>query len=212
MSRPERGALALAVVASAAVLAACGASSPVRSAATMAQESAPVTGDSARVHEHAIAALQAGELLEAELLLEQLLAEHPQSPGALLNLAIVYREDGRGDQALELLERANALDPGHPEANLMLGIARRERGEFAAAERAYRRAIETRPDYALAHYNLAVLLDLYLHRSSEALDHYQLYQLLLAEPDQSVARWIIDLRRRLGANDTDARVARGDGL
>ena len=66
------------------------------------------------------------------------------------------------------------------------------------------------PDYGLAHYNLGVLLDLYLRRTSEALEHYEAYQASLAAPNETVARWIIDLRRRVGNADA-ARVAQEDG-
>jgi tetratricopeptide (TPR) repeat protein len=89
-------------------------------------------------------------------------------------------------------------------------VLRRE-GAFTEAEAAYRRAIATDPNYALTHYNLGVLLDLYLRRPEEALECYELYQSLLAEPNQTVGRWIVDLRRRLGLNDDATRVARETG-
>jgi len=97
-----------------------------------------------------------------------------------------------------------------PSANTQLGILLREDGKFAAAEKAYRRALETDPDHALAHYNLGVLLDIYMRRSAEALAHYEAYQASLAQPDETVGRWIIDLRRRAG-NGSGARVAQGEG-
>jgi hypothetical protein len=73
------------------------------------------------------------------------------------------------------------------------------------------RAIASDPDYALAHHNLGVLLDLYLHRPAEALQHYERYQELIAEPDATVGRWIIDLQRRVGRNEDAARLAQEDG-
>jgi hypothetical protein len=51
-----------------------------------------------------------------------------------------------------------------------------------------------------------VLLDIYLRRTAEALEHYESYQSTLAQPNETVARWIIDLRRRVG-NGEAARVA-----
>jgi lipoprotein NlpI len=104
-----------------------------------------------------------------------------------------------------------AIDPAHAAANNQHGILLRRAGEFAAAESAYRQALETDPQYLLAYYNLGVLLDLYLRRPTEALEYYELYQSSLAEPDQKVGRWIIDLRRRVGAADNAARVAQEDG-
>jgi Tfp pilus assembly protein PilF len=127
-----------------------------------------------------------------------------------VNLALVYLHDGRRDDARASLERALSAAPGHAAANTQLGILLREDGEFAEAEAAYRRALATEPDHALAHYNLGVLLDVYLRRTAEALEHYEAYQASLAEPNETVARWIIDLRRRAGGGDA-ARVAQGDG-
>jgi tetratricopeptide (TPR) repeat protein len=107
-------------------------------------------------------------------------------------------------------ELALGVDPGHAAANTQLGILLREDGKFEAAEAAYRRALETDPDHALAHYNMGVLLDIYLRRTAEALEHYEAYQASLAQPDETVGRWIIDLRRRAG-NGSGARVAQGEG-
>jgi lipoprotein NlpI len=127
-----------------------------------------------------------------------------------VNLAIVYMRDGRTREARTMLDQALALEPGHAVANNQLGILLRNEGRFADAERAYELALATDPGYALAHYNLGVLLDVYLRREAEALEHYELYQASLSEPNENVARWIVDLRRRLGGNTT-SRVAQEDG-
>ena len=50
-----------------------------------------------------------------------------------------------------------------------------------------------------------------VHHGLEALEHYERYQSLVAEPSGQVAGWIIDLRRRLGVPEEDsARVAQED--
>jgi len=90
------------------------------------------------------------------------------------------------------------LTPTGIEQARAAGILLREAGKFEEAEQAYRRALETDPDYALAHYNLGVLLDVYLRRGAEAIPQYEAYQSSLAEPDKKVAGWLIDLRRRFG--------------
>jgi tetratricopeptide (TPR) repeat protein len=160
----------------------------------------------------AVAAMTNDDMVEAELRLEQFVLEYPHFPGAYVNLAILYERDGRHDEARAALDEALALDPAHASANHQLGILLRQQGEFAEAEQAYLRALETAPDFALAHRNLGILLDLYLQRPSEALQHYQRYQELIAEPDVIVGRWIIDLERRVGADADAARLARGESL
>ena len=177
-------------------------------AAAAAAALEPVPEAAVAAYARALDALRAENWLEAELQLEQLALEYPQYPGPHVNLALIYLHDGRRNDARTELELALGVEPGHPTANTQLGILLREDGKFAEAEAAYRRALETNPAHGLAHYNLGVLLDLYLRRPDEALEHYEAYQASLAEPNETVGRWIIDLRRRVGANT--ARVAQGD--
>jgi lipoprotein NlpI len=160
-------------------------------------------------YDRALAAMRAQDWLTAQVELEQLTGEYPAYPGPYVNLAIVLMHDGHGDEARKALDSALALDPGHAAANNQLGILLREQGKFEEAEQAYRRALATDPNHALAHYNLAVLLDIYLRRPADAVEQYEAYQSSLAEPDENVARWIIDLRRRAGTGGDAARVAQG---
>jgi Flp pilus assembly protein TadD len=155
--------------------------------------------------------MASGDWLEAAVELEQLVAVHPEYPGPYVNLAIIHMRDGRNAEARAALDNALAIDATHAAANNQLGMLLRREGAFTDAEAAYRRAIATDPQYALAHYNLGVLLDLYLRRPSEALECYEFYQSTLAEPNQTVGRWIVDLRRRLGMNENATRVARETG-
>jgi len=202
-------------VGGALLLAACGGTTPSRPWAearvAVPEEPVEVPEKAALAYERALAEMAAENWIEAELALEQLVLEHTGFAGPYVNLAIVYMQDGRDDEARTALEQALAIDSAHAAANNQYGILLRRAGKFAAAEDAYRRAIATDPQYLLAYYNLGVLLDLYLHRPAEALEYYELYQNSLGEPDQKVGRWIIDLRRRLGAADNAARVAQEDG-
>jgi tetratricopeptide (TPR) repeat protein len=175
-----------------------------------AAASEPVPEAAAAAYQRAIAAMRSENWLEAELELGQLTLEQPAYPGPHVNLALVYLHDGRREDARAALERALELEPGHAAANTQLGIMLREDGKFAEAEAAYRRALATDSEHAIAHYNLGVLLDIYLRRTAEALEHYEQYQASLTEPNETVGRWIIDLRRRVN-NSESARVAQGDG-
>jgi Flp pilus assembly protein TadD len=180
-------------------------------AAAATGKAVPIPTEVVAQHSRAVAAMASGNWLEAAVELEQLVAVHTQYPGPYVNLAIIHMRDGRDTEARAALDHALAIDAAHAAANNQLGMLLRREGAFAEAEAAYRRAVETDPGYALAHYNLGVLLDLYLRRPAEALECYEVYQSLLAEPNQTVGRWIVDLRRRLGMNENATRVARETG-
>ena len=131
--------------------------------------------------------------------------QYPDYPGAHVNLAIIFvaRDDL---QAAEMsLTDALIIDPVHAQALNQLGMLLRRQGRFEEAESAYMKAVTADPDYALAHYNLGVLNDLYLQRLDTALDHYERYQALAGE-DQQVTRWIADLKRRIDAPPRTANV------
>ena len=115
---------------------------------------------------------------------------------------------GRDDlQAAEnSLTDALIIDPEHAAALNQLGMLLRRQGKFQEAEAAYLKAVTASPDYALAHYNLGVLNDLYLRQLEDALLHYERYLELVDEEDKQVTRWIADLKRRITATQRTANV------
>jgi len=169
--------------------------------------------DSARVipsaaltmFEQAAASLAAGDLPDAELRFKEFLLQYPEYPGAHVNLAIIHVTNNNDDAARASIEAALALDPNHAAALNQLGMLLRRNGKFLEAEAAYLKAVTVSPDYALAHYNLGVLNELYLQRLDAALKNFEDYQLLAGE-DKQVARWIADLRRRVATNQRTANV------
>jgi Tfp pilus assembly protein PilF len=157
------------------------------------------------MYEQAVAIMATGDTLEAQLRFQEFLLQYPEYPGAHVNLAIIYARNGN-DQATEgSLTDALIIAPEHPEALNQLGMLLRRQGKFDAAESAYTRALAARPDYALAHYNLGVLNELYLQRLDVALLHFETYQSLTGE-DKQVEKWIVDLKRRVQANQRTANV------
>ena len=105
------------------------------------------------------------------------------------------RADAQG--ALAAFEAALEANPLNCDALNAMGVMARERGEFDTAETLYRTCVNYDPTYAAAYLNLGILYELYLGRFPEALAAYQDYQLLLDEPDQLVAGWLLDLERRV---------------
>lgn len=158
---------------------------------------APVSPALQQAYDQALVHLKAGRNKEAEQALLALAQRAPELSGPHANLGIVYHRTGRTKAAIEALNRAIQLNPRRAVYYNELGIIYRQEGKFDDARRQYRKALDADPDYALAHLNIAILYDLYLQEPKEALPHYQRYQQLLPAEDGVVAKWIIELERRI---------------
>ena len=155
--------------------------------------------------EQAASAMAAGDEIDAELRFKEFVLQYPGYPGAYVNLAIISAQGG-DDKATEgFITDALIIDPQHPAALNQLGMLLRRQGKFLEAESAYLKAVTASPDYALAHYNLGVLNELYLQRLDAALQHFERYQQIEGE-DKQVTKWIVDLRRRLDVKQRTAKV------
>lgn len=141
---------------------------------------------------------------DAEQALGKLSRSHADDATYWLNLGIVYANTERLTEAEEALIKAQTLAPRAPVVHNELGIVRRHRGDFSGAASAYRAAIQADPGFANAHYNLGVLLDLYLRQHSEALVHYETYLSLTPQGDKTVNGWVKDLRRRTSSGPSTA--------
>jgi len=156
--------------------------------------------------EQAVAVMASGDFLDAELRFKDFLLRYPAFPGTHVNLAIIHSQNGNDEATQAAIDAALALNPEHPAALNQQGMLLRRNGKFIEAEAAYLKAVTASPDYALAHYNLGVLNELYLQRLDVALQHFETYQ-KLAGDDKQVEKWIADLRRRVAANQRTANVA-----
>lgn len=137
---------------------------------------------------------------QAEAQLQKVLATNPKLSGAHLNLGLVYvqqQEKKRAEQAFNAAINANHTNL---DAYNQLAILQREAGNFSAAESHYKKALSVWPYHADSHKNIAILYDLYLGKSAEALPHYEAYLQLIGGDDKQTKSWIVDLQRRLGIN------------
>ena len=64
----------------------------------------------------------------------------------------------------------------------------------------YLASIDQSAGYANAHLNIAVLFDIYLYDLDQAMGHYKKYQSLTNNSDKLVAKWVVDLERRIAVN------------
>lgn len=118
--------------------------------------------------------------------------DYPQFSGPLANLGILYAKRKDNALAIASLRKAVAVNPRNAIAWSWLGALQRNAGDFDHARESYLNAIAARPDYAPAHYNLAVLYDVSLKRPAEALAEYRAYRAL--DPDRLIVdAWIREL-------------------
>ncbi|MCG8673041.1 MAG: tetratricopeptide repeat protein [Pseudomonadales bacterium] len=156
-------------------------------------EASKASGD----YNRALDAMKAGSLQDALLLFQEIGARYPSLSGPIVNQAIILRQQGKLEQAKALLQKAILNKTQNPYLMNELGLINRELGKFEAAKQAYLSAIRIEPNYDKAHYNLAVLADLYLHDPVLAFNEFEAYQALQPTPNKKVAGWLKEIKRRI---------------
>jgi Flp pilus assembly protein TadD len=175
-------------------------SAPVAAAAP--EPELPVAPAAQRSYDDARRALAAGRTQDAERGFRALVQSYPELGGPHAQLGLIHRQAGKLPEAVAEFELAVKANPKQPLYFNQLGIAYRQQGQFAKARQAYERAIELDPNYAAPQLNLAILHDLYLRDSVQALAMYERYQALSAGKDATVTKWIADLKNRKGDKTT----------
>jgi tetratricopeptide (TPR) repeat protein len=99
----------------------------------------------------------AGQLADCEKTVQRALSVDPEDPGSLYLLGLLrYRQD-RLDEALDALSLSAKFNPTNAATQNFLGCVLADKGLRPAAETAMRKALQADPDYADAHFNLAVV-------------------------------------------------------
>ena len=154
-------------------------------------------------YSQALAAMRAGDTPKARRLMKELSQTQPELAGPQINLAILLLAEQDDSGAEALFRRVLEQTPGHPVASNQLGLLLRQQGRFSEAQQAYENALQTEPEYLLAHRNIGILYDLYLQKPEKALYHYQRYQSLAGTADTEVTGWIADLKLRTDAGHSE---------
>jgi Flp pilus assembly protein TadD len=104
-----------------------------------------------------VAQFRQGKLTAAQLALERAITIEPNDAFSLTTLGAVMIEQNRIEDAMNYLERANESSSDDPITLNYLGVAASQLNQFGKAEQSLRRAITVQPEYAEAHFNLAVI-------------------------------------------------------
>ncbi len=115
---------------------------------------------------------QAGRLLEAEQLYQQVLAQQPPQARVVYLLGLANHQRGNWAAAVQWYQQAIALQPDYGDAHNNLGVLFVQQGNLTAAAEHYRAALASQPQNAHAHANLGVILQ-QLGQVDAAIAQYQ---------------------------------------
>ena len=162
-----------------------------------ALSSADKRGGETALYQQAIAHLKSNEPDKAERIFRTLTKESPSLTEPWVNLALIELKRNNIDAAEKLLNAALERDPTFPQTLNLLGVIESKKGNARQAEKFYSQAIAQRDEYAIAHYNLALLYDIYLQDRKKAVPHYQRYLELIDYKDENTSRWLEGLKSTL---------------
>lgn len=143
----------------------------------------------------AIIFLNNNKLDQAKEILVELNTERPELAGPYVNLAAIALKNNDPVKAIELAKIAVEKNPKLPQALNLLAYLEQMNGEITLAINHYKQAIENKEDYAIAHYNIALLYDIYLQDIESAIPHYERYLKLTNNKDKNTADWLEQIKR-----------------
>jgi tetratricopeptide (TPR) repeat protein len=114
--------------------------------------------------------------------------------GPYVNLAIIAIQDKNSEEAFKLVNLALNKNPNLAQALNLLAFLEQQEGKIQQAEKHYQDAIKNKDDYAIAHYNIALLYDIYLQDIDKAIVHYERYMKLINNKDKRTADWLEQLK------------------
>jgi Flp pilus assembly protein TadD len=130
--------------------------------------------------------------------LEKLVVAEPSLAAPPIDLGMLHAREQRWAEAESSLVEGLKRDPTSAAGWNELAAVQREAGRFKDAEASYRQALDADPMHHRSHRNFAVLLDLYLWRPAEALQHFEAYLSRSGTADRQVSGWVAELKRRVG--------------
>ena len=144
-------------------------------------------------YDRAMAALQNNELTKAQRILTELAQLRPDSVGVWINLGLVHFKRQDLDSAQKAVDEALRLVPDVAEGLNLKGLIEYQRGHVQAARDYYQAALRQNADYGLAHYNLALVYDVYFRDIAKAVKHYRRYLALDGQGDEETMVWVGEL-------------------
>lgn len=150
-----------------------------------------------RDYSRALKQLASGETDKAGKTLSRLGKSHPTHLGLWVNLANAQYQENDFKTALDTLNKAAAINQKAPEIYNLSGLIAVAQGDYKAAENHYLKALSLNKNYANAHYNLALVYDIFYQDIQLAVVHYEKYLSLTTEEDPTTTSWVEELKLSL---------------
>jgi len=177
------------------LLTSCSATNETTSVATSGLNPLEQSDSERDEYKKALSLLNRNKLDAAKEMLQELRNDRPELAGPYTNLALIALKQKEPEKALELVQISLTKNNKFPQALNLLAYLEQVNGEIRAAEKHYLEAIKYKGDYAIAHYNLALLYDVYLQDIPSAIPYYEKYMKLTNGKDKNTADWLQQIKR-----------------
>lgn len=167
------------------------------STAVISAKAAPLAATDKTAYANAIAALEKGNAKEAAASLTKIAEANPGYLDAWVNLATANYTIKRNDDAKRAIEHARELQPQSADIHNVQGLIYAEEGRYKEAEQLYLAALKLDSKNASAHYNMALLYDIYYQDIAKAIPHYENYLSLSSIKDEKTEAWTDELKQTL---------------
>lgn len=174
----------------------CATEQPKKVEARSASPVVVLTAEARADFDAAMAYIKAEEYEKGIELLNKVAKAAPNNAVPNINLALVYKKQGKLKPAENSLKLALAAEPDNPVAHNEYALLYRKTGRFKEALGLYEKILEKHPNFMMVHKNTGILCDLYMKDYMCALKHYVIYSDAMQD-DKSVKIWIADLQKRL---------------
>ncbi len=163
----------------------------------------PLSPAEQKSYGQALSQLSNGKSEKAENILVKLTDAHPGNLGLWINLANAAYQNNHLDLAEKALNHAQPLQPNVAEYYNISGLVAVARGKYKEAEKHYIAALKLNDNEANAHYNLALLYDVFFQDIRNAIPHYERYLALINQADEETANWLEELKLNVnkGSNE-----------
>lgn len=161
------------------------------------QLSVLLSADESSLYKQAITALNNNHTSEAEAIFMRFIKNRPELAGPWANLALIKYKNNEIELTSNYLQKALALSPTMPNALNLKAQIETHNGNMKEAEKLYLAALDGDDTYANAHYNIALLYDIYLQDIEKAIKHYKRYTELTENKDTATIEWIQQLEASL---------------